>query len=130
MRERKIEQRLTQAVEIALVLGEGYVVLGWDATKGKQYGIGPNGSPLFDGDLTALNFTPFQVVKDTTKNSSDEQDWYITHSKKNKYDLMARYPHLAGGHRQVPARRVEPVQPDVHGSFPDHRHDQLRLPGL
>lgn len=95
MRERSIEKRLTAAVEIALVLSEGYVVLGWDATAGKQYGVGPNGTPLFDGDLVARNFTPFQMVKDVTKNSDEEQTWYITHSKRNKYDLMTKYPALA-----------------------------------
>lgn len=95
LRERKIERNYFLAIETCLVLGEGYVVLGWDATAGKEYGSGPNGSVLYDGDLKATNFTPFQVIKDVTKNSDDEQSWYITHSKRNKYDLMAKYPHLA-----------------------------------
>lgn len=95
MRERKIERNYNLAIETALVLSEGYVVLGWDAKAGKEYGTGPNGSILYDGDLTARNYTPFQVIKDTTKNSDDEQNWYIVHNKKNRYDLMASYPNLA-----------------------------------
>lgn len=95
LRERKLEQNYFLAIETALVCGEGYVVLGWDATAGKQYGLGPNGSVLYDGDLMCRNFTPFQVVKDVMKNSDEEQTWYITHSKKNKYDLMSKYPDLA-----------------------------------
>lgn len=95
MRERKLERNYFLAIETCLVLTEAYVVLGWDATAGRQYGVGPNGTALFDGDLKAKNFTPFQVIKDVRKNSDDDQDWYITHDKRNKYDLMAKYPHLA-----------------------------------
>jgi hypothetical protein len=95
MRERKLERNYFLAVETALVMGEAYVVLGWDPTAGKQYGEGPNGSIQYDGDLVAKNFTSFQVVKDINKNSDDEQTWYVTHSKRNKYDLMAKYPQFA-----------------------------------
>lgn len=101
MREEGVENNYYLAVETACVLSEGYVVLGWNPKAGKPYGKGPNGSILYDGDLLAKNFTPFQVVKDVTKNSDEEQLWYITHSKANKYDLMVRYPHLASQIDQV-----------------------------
>ncbi len=95
MRERKLERNYFLAVETGLVLGEGYVVLGWDALAGKQYGKGPNGSILYNGDLLAKNFTPFQVVKEVTKNSDEDQSWYITVSSKNRFDLMAKHPDKA-----------------------------------
>lgn len=95
LRERKLERNYFLALETALILGEGYVVLGWDPNKGNIYGKGPNGGPLYDGDLTATNYTPFQVIKDVMKNSDEEQNWYILHNKKNRYDLMVQYPHLA-----------------------------------
>lgn len=95
MRERKIERNYFTAVETACITSEGYIVLGWNPKAGKEYGRGPNGSILYDGDLEAKNFTPFDVIKDVNKNSDDEQLWYITHSKINRYDLMARYPQLA-----------------------------------
>lgn len=103
MRERKIERNYFQAIETACVMSEGYVVLGWNPNAGKPYGKGPNGSTLYDGDLEAKNFTPFTCIKDVTKNSDDEQLWYITHSKANKYDLMVKYPSLAGQIDQVTA---------------------------
>lgn len=103
MRERKIERNYFTAIETACVLSEGYVVLGWNATDGKQYGVGPNGAVLYDGDLQAKNFTPFQVVKDITKNSDDDQDWYITHDKRNKYNLMSKYPALSDQIEKVSA---------------------------
>lgn len=91
LRERKIEINYSIAIETALVLSEGYIALGWDATKGKEYGRGPHGGVIYDGDLVATNFTPFQVIKDVTKNSEQEQSWVITHSKRNKYDLVSKY---------------------------------------
>lgn len=103
MRERKIERNYFQAIETACVMSEGYVVLGWNPKAGKPYGKGPNNSTLYDGDLEAKNFTPFTCIKDVTKNSDDEQLWYITHSKANKYDLMVRYPALAAQIDQVTA---------------------------
>ncbi len=96
MRERKIEQNYFQAVETALVVSEAYIVLGWDATAGKKYGAGPNGSVQYNGDLTAKNFSPFNMVKDITKSSDADQKWYISVDRRNKYDLMAKYPDLAG----------------------------------
>lgn len=91
MREKKLERNYYTAVETALVMSEGYVVLGWDAKGGKPIGKGPNGTTLYEGDLTAKNFTAFQVVKDVNKNSSDAQCWYITHDKMNRYDCAAKY---------------------------------------
>lgn len=90
-REKKLERNYFLAIETALVLSEAYVVLGWDATAGNEYGVGPNGAIVYDGDLTAKNFTPFQVIKDVTKNCDEEQSWYITHSKINKYDAVNKY---------------------------------------
>lgn len=95
LREKKLERYYFQAIEISLVTGEGYIVLGWDPNAGKQYGVGPNGAPVFDGDLKAKNFTPFNMIKEVTKTSNEEQTWYITHGTANKYDLMAKYPSLA-----------------------------------
>lgn len=103
MRERKIERNYFTGVETGIVIGEAYAVLGWDPQAGKQYGRGPNGAILYDGDLIASNFTPFQVTKDINKNSDDEQTWYITHSSRNKYDLMAKHPQYAADLERVPS---------------------------
>jgi hypothetical protein len=119
LRERKIERNYFLAIETCLVMGEGYICLGWDATAGKKYGVGPNGSVLYDGDLVATNFTPFQVIKDVTKNSDDEQTWYITHSKKNKYDLMTKYPDLA--------RQIDEVSPDIDGNTSKSMADPSKI---
>lgn len=132
MRERKIERNYFLAIETCLVLGEGYVVLGWDETKGAEYGTGPNGGVIYDGDLIAKNFTPFQVIKDVTKNSDDEQSWYITHSKMNKYDMVSKYakqdPALANNILKVSPDQLTSADPSkiiASTSFGSNESDDI-----
>ncbi len=96
MREKRLERNLRDAVEIALaVTGEALIRLDWDAKAGKQYGVGPNGAPVFDGDLTAKTYNSFDVIRDTTQTAAANRTWYIFHDVVNKYDVAAKYPALA-----------------------------------
>ncbi len=95
LREKKIERNLKDAVECALVMGEGYIRLDWDARAGKEYGATPDMDPTYAGDVRADNFTAFDVIKDVTRSSSSNPDWYVLHSQRNKYDLAAKHPQLA-----------------------------------
>lgn len=90
-REKKLERNYYRAVETALVLSEGYVVMGWDPKAGEEYGVGPNGAPLMNGDVVCKNFNPFQVIKEIKKQSDEQENWYITHGRVNRYDLIAKY---------------------------------------
>lgn len=95
MREKKLEIYLNDAVEIALLMGESFVRLDWDATAGKAYGTGPNGAPIHDGDLVAKTYNPFDVIRDTTRTSPLNHSWRIFHDTGVSYDLAAKYPALA-----------------------------------
>ena len=95
MREKALEKQFRQATEIALTMGEGFLRFDWDAQAGKQYGIGPNGSPIFNGDLVCRVYNPFDVVRDTAAISPESLTWHICHDVKSKFDLAAKYPELA-----------------------------------
>ena len=95
LREQKIERNTVSAVESAICLGEGWIGLDWNASAGNVYATGPNGQPIMDGDIEAKTYTPFDVIKDTTKPSSDNPDWIIFKNTKNRYDLSAKYKSLA-----------------------------------
>jgi hypothetical protein len=96
MREKHLERNIRDAVEIAIAMtGEAFVRLDWDATAGKQYGIGPNGAPVTDGDLVAKTYNSFDVIRDTTLTSSSNSTWYICHDTVNRFDVAAKYPGLA-----------------------------------
>jgi len=98
MREKRLEKYLKTAVELAIVLGSGYIKIEWDATEGEifDYHLDAKGNPdpkqpIYDGDVKFSNLNPFDVVFDNTK-ESDDHDWVLIRSFKNKYDLAAKYP--------------------------------------
>jgi hypothetical protein len=92
MREKKIEKYLRNAVETALVFGEGFIRIDWDERKGKEYGVSEDGNLRFEGDVTCENYHPFNVIRDVT-NPNTDVDWYICHDCKNRFDIAVKYPH-------------------------------------
>lgn len=48
--------------------------------------------PIYEGDVSFTNLSPFDVVMDATKESSEDHDWVICRTFKNKYDLAAKFP--------------------------------------
>lgn len=123
MREKRLEVFLKRAVEYAIVLGSGYVKMEWDSGKGalvdfvedeeefegneeeiqndeeiverdgrriklKKY-------PINEGDVVFTNLSPYDVVFDTTKETSDQHDWVLCRTFRNKFALAAKFPELA-----------------------------------
>ncbi len=115
MREKRLERYLKTAVEYAIVLGSGYIKMEWNATSGKIYDqIDPEtdpetgeetspGYPVYEGDVSFKNLSPFDVVVDSTK-EDQQHDWILCRSYKNKFDLAAKYPELADRIRSVPSK--------------------------
>lgn len=118
MREKRLERFIKRAVEYAIVLGSGFIKMEWNATKGEIYDViepdedsivdyneeglplDENGRilqsfPVYQGDVEFENLSPYDVVFDNTKETSDKHDWVLTRSFKNKFDLAAKYPELA-----------------------------------
>jgi len=97
MREKRLERTINLATELAMVLGEGYVRLEWDANEGDEYVVDPDtGTMTYTGDLKYSVLNPLDVIKDVYMDiASDEQDWVIVRHFKNKFDLMAKYPDLS-----------------------------------
>ncbi len=114
MREKRLERYLKTAVEYAIVLGAGYVKMEWNATGGEIYdhidgdpdpetGEPTEGYPVYEGDVSFTNLSPFDVVVDSTKENQDH-DWVLCRSYKNKYDLAAKYPELADQILGIPSK--------------------------
>lgn len=115
MREKKLERILKTATEIALIFGEGYIRLEWDATSGEEYTVDTGDEPtdemvansdlsqpqevrqpqiVYSGDLKYSALNPIDVIKDLYVQDPNDQDWIIVRHFKNKYDLSAKYPDL------------------------------------
>lgn len=95
MREKKLEETIRRATEMAIVLGAGFVRMEWNATAGELYDFDPeSGEKNFEGELEFSNLSPFDVVFDGTKETWDHE-WVMTRTFQNKFNLMAKYPELA-----------------------------------
>jgi hypothetical protein len=95
MKEKKLEDVIRRATEMAIVLGTGFVRMEWNATAGELYDFDPQtGEKNFEGELEFTNLSPFDVVFDGTKETWDHE-WIIVRSFQNKFNLMAKYPELA-----------------------------------
>lgn len=95
MREKKLEDYIQRATEMAIVLGSAYVRMEWNATAGEMYDFDPEtGEKAQSGELEFTNLSPFDVVFDGTKEYWDN-DWLIVRSWKNRFTLAAKYPEYA-----------------------------------
>lgn len=95
MREKKLEDCIMRATEMAIVMGQGFVKLAWNATAGEIYDVDPETQqPIRDGELEFCTLSALDVVVDGTKESWNN-DWILTRTWINKYDLMAKYPAFA-----------------------------------
>lgn len=104
MREKGLERALKSACEMAIVLGSGYMKLEWNATAGEQYDIDPEtGEPNYEGEIEFSNLSPFDVVMDGTKETWDN-DWLITRSFQNRFNLMAKYPEMKDKLAGIPSK--------------------------
>jgi hypothetical protein len=92
MREKRLERYINKAVELAVVLGAGYVKIEWDATAGKSVDEDEEtGEKIHEGDLKFTNLSPFDVVFDVNREDNNH-DWLLIRTYKNKFDLAAKYP--------------------------------------
>lgn len=95
MTEQGIEEKLKEAAEFALFAAEGFIVLDWNATAGKIYGVDEHtGAPIFDGDIEADVYHPLDMVRECWGENANEQ-WKVSRKFKNKWDLAAKHPDLA-----------------------------------
>ena len=94
MREKRLEKFLKRAVEYSIVLGSGYIKMDWNATSGEIYDFNEEtNTPIYEGDVEFSNLSPLDVYFDTTK-ETDDYEWVLCRTFKNKYDLAAKYPEL------------------------------------
>lgn len=93
--EKRLERNIKQAVKDALMYGEGFLRIDWDATMGDVYGKTPTGATIYAGDIKYSNYTPLDTVRDFTKTSAGQDDWYILRNFENKFNLTAKYKAVA-----------------------------------
>jgi len=94
MREKKLNRNIKQAVKDCLIFAEGFVRAEWNPSSGDTYGKTATGAAVYQGDMQYTNYTPLDVIRDFTKTSPHQDDWFILRDFQNKYTLAAKFPSL------------------------------------
>lgn len=95
MREKGLEDKIYDAVEMSVVLGAAFLKMDWNATAGETYDVDPvTGEPSNEGELEFSLLSPLDVVVDGTKDNWLAHEWVLTRSFVNRYNLIAKYPDM------------------------------------
>lgn len=94
MREKGLEEAVNDAVEMAIVLGASFVKMSWNSMKGDIHDADDSDQPVYEGELEFSVLSPLDVVVDGTKERWDNE-WVLTRSYVNRYNLIAKYPEYA-----------------------------------
>lgn len=110
------EQKFVNAVEVALVLDESFIELGWNAQAGDKIAVNPDsGNPIFSGDPYLNIHCPYNVARDVGA-LAGEHKWYIISCRQNKWDLIAKFPqyrdHILGAGTNDPGTKFRTFSED------------------
>lgn len=95
MREKRLTQKFTHAVELSLVLGEGWIHCPWNVNDGEVIDVHPEtNAPIHEGDLEFSVHGITDVVRDVSLKDSSHK-WLCVRNFESKWDLAAKYPDLA-----------------------------------
>lgn len=113
LREKKVERNINSALEYSQVLAEGWCSVEWNTELGEVYSVQSVVDPetgqetskdIRDGDVEVKNIMGIDVIRDANKSDSEKHNWLILRSYKNRFDLAAQYPELAGDIMDLPNR--------------------------
>ena len=96
MRQKGLEETVCDAAEMAIVLGSSYVKMEWNAMSGEIHDAdSETGEPEYEGEIEFSLLSPLDVVVDGTKENWQSQEWVMTRTFVNRYNLIAKYPEKA-----------------------------------
>lgn len=109
MRQKNLEDYIKRAVEMAIVMGTGFVKLEWNSTGGEIYDADEEtGQFNYEGEIEFSNPSPFDVIVDGTKENWDN-DWVLVRSWENRYNLIAKYPELKDKILALPTKEASSI---------------------
>lgn len=96
-KQRQLEAKRVQRVEMALVMTESYIGALWDPEGGDVTGAGLDADeqptvPVHEGDIEFPVLSFYNVASDPFANDPNTPDWRIVQLTRNRFQLAARYP--------------------------------------
>jgi hypothetical protein len=117
---KNLEDILVRLNGRAFMMGEAAVLQTWNPLAGKLLGPGPDGLPLYEGDIETVPLSAFDLVRDTSKalDESHDMEWCIVRREGSRHELLALVKELA---------RREKIAPE---QLADYREAILSLPSV
>lgn len=103
-KKRRIEDTLRKAANYSLYLGEGWVYLGWDTTRGRLFDADPDtGRRYYEGDAISIPLRPIDVIRDPGREGigDEDHDWVIVRRQLSRWDLIEQFPDFEDHLRQL-----------------------------
>jgi len=92
--------------EKAYVHGASFIGSFWRTDKGEPYAVNPEtGGVEFTGELEMRIFSVYDVFFDYSIENFRDLDWVEVRVKKNRWDLVAQFPHLEDEIMKLPSCR-------------------------
>ena len=91
-RDKRVEKYLKDAVEHALVFGQGFIVITWEPNVGETLDVDDSDNFEFEGDLHVYSPTAWDIFYDLGVPDWERQSYVIVREYHNRWDLVARYP--------------------------------------
>lgn len=116
MREHKLRGYLSQAVENALVMGEGWLHCPWNPSSGSVYQRDGE-KEVKEGDIEFSVHSPFDIIREIHLSHNDKNQWCIVRNFKNKWDLVAKYPQFEEEILRGEPNKYENSPDDINETF-------------
>lgn len=115
-RVHKRERRDRQSLSLAIDMGEGALVVEWDARAGKPTLTDPEtGAPaMWEGDVRYWVATPFDIYRDPGLRDWEDATWVVVRRWVSRWRLAAVYPEKA---EQIARVSAQPYAEDDFDFF-------------
>lgn len=97
-REQDVEALRRELLTVAMVMGEAYRAILWDANEGEPTRIDPDTQQpaAWAGGFRNIVCNPFDVYRDAGFRSHRQLPWVCFRDWQNRYELAAKHPEKAG----------------------------------
>ena len=128
-REKRVDRKLRDAAELAILSGEGFVVTTWDQ---KQYSTIGSESNSPDGDIKIQVIPSSEVIRDPNKQKFEDLDWIITREWVSKFEAADKYaPEQVEDDVQTeqdtPADLIRQIRAKILGQKTKLEYDRTRM---
>ena len=92
---KRATKQTKKAAEQALVYGDGFPVVEWNPTEGREVAVDETDTLEREGDFDIDSISPYDFFYDYNCEDKSKWDWFQFRRKKNKFDLAKIFPKKA-----------------------------------